>query len=119
MGFVVRVERSRSRVALGTVMLVAGVSHFGAPSFFDRIVPHVLGRPRFFTYASGVAELLCASLLAVPRTRRFGAWGTVVLLILVFPANVQQWVDERSVPTLLRLPAQAPLIAWAYSQTHQ
>jgi uncharacterized membrane protein len=98
-------------------MALAGIAHFAAPTFFDRIVPHSLGRPRPFTYASGVAEMLCASLLAVPRTRRFGAWCTVVLLVLVFPANVQQWVDERSLPTLLRLPLQAPLIAWAYSHT--
>jgi uncharacterized membrane protein len=99
-------------------MVMAGAAHFAVPRFFDRIVPHVLGRPRFFTYASGAAELLCGALLCVPPTRRFGAWCTVVLLILVFPANVQQWVDDRSLPTLLRLPLQAPLVAWAYSQTH-
>jgi uncharacterized membrane protein len=98
-------------------MALAGVAHFVAPRFFDRIVPHVLGRARFFTYTSGAAELVCGSLLARPRTRRLGAWCTLVLLILVFPANIQQWVDERSVPALLRLPLQAPLIAWAYSHT--
>ncbi len=98
-------------------MIGAGISHFVAPRVFDRIVPHALGRPRFWTNASGAAEILCGALVAVPRTRRFGAWCTVVLMILVFPANVQQWVDERSVPTLIRLPLQAPLIAWAHSQT--
>jgi uncharacterized membrane protein len=77
----------------------------------------VLGPPRALTYASGALELLVASLLVGPRTRRFGAWCAVVLLVLVFPANVQQWADERSVITLLRLPLQLPLIAWAYSHT--
>ena len=110
---------SRSRLALAAVMVAAGAAHFAVPSFFDRIVPHVLGRPRFFTYTSGAAEMLCGLLLAVPRTQRFGAWCTVVLLVLVFPANVQQWVDDRSVPSLVRLPMQAPLIAWAYSHTRQ
>jgi uncharacterized membrane protein len=100
-------------------MFSAGVAHFVVPSFFDRIVPRVLGHPRLFTNVSGVGELLCAALLAVPSTRRIGAWCTVVLLILVFPANVQQWIDERSLPTLLRLPLQVPLIAWAYSLTRE
>lgn len=111
--------RPRSRIALAVVMASAGIAHFAAPTFFDRIVPHALGRARFFTYTSGVAEVLCGLLLALPRTRRLGAWCTVVLLLLVFPANIQQWIDERSVPTLLRLPLQAPLIAWAYSHTHE
>lgn len=100
-------------------MLAAGISHFVVPSFFDRIVPSALGRPRAWTYASGTLELVCASLLTLPRTRRFGAWCTVVLLILVFPANIQQWLDARSVPSLLRLPLQLPLVAWAYSHTRQ
>lgn len=100
-------------------MLGAGIAHFAVPSFFDRIVPSVLGRPRGFTYASGAVEFVCGTLLALPRTRRFGAWCTVLLLILVFPANVQQWIAERSLPTLLRLPLQLPLIAWAYSHTHE
>jgi uncharacterized membrane protein len=89
-------------------MALAGVAHFTVPSFFDRIVPRALGRPRLFTYASGVAELLCAALLATPRTRRVGAWGTVAVLVAVFPANIL---------TLMRLPLQVPLIAWAYSHT--
>jgi uncharacterized membrane protein len=100
-------------------MVGAGISHFVVPSFFDRIVPSALGRPRGFTYASGAVELLCGLLLAVPRTRRFGAWCTVLLLILVFPANIQQWLDERSLPTLLRLPLQVPLVFWAHSHTHK
>ena len=95
----------------------AGVAHFAAPSFFDRIVPRVLGHARAYTYASGAAEILCGTLLAQPRTRRAGGWCTVGLLIAVFPANVQQWLDERSAATLLRLPMQLPLLAWAYSHT--
>ena len=48
-----------------------GVLHFAKPEHYDAIVPRALpGSARFYTYASGAAELGIAGLLTVPTTRR-------------------------------------------------
>ena len=106
----------RSRLALAGLLLVTGVLHFAVPSAYDRIVPRALGDARALVYASGVAELACAGLVAAPRTRRAGGWCAAALFVLVFPANVQMALDA-SGPAValawLRLPLQVPLVAWA------
>jgi uncharacterized membrane protein len=110
----------RSAKALAAFLAGAGISHFVVPKFYDEIVPHRLpGPPRFWTQASGVAELACAVAVARSSTRRSGAALAAVLFVVVFPANVQMAVDWRGRPTrdramaLGRLPLQAPLVAWA------
>lgn len=98
----------------------AGALHLVRPEHFDRIVPPALpGAARGYTYASGVAELGIAGLLAVPRTRRIGGAAAVALFVAVFPANVQMAHDwRRARPrkraiALGRLPLQGVLIAQA------
>jgi uncharacterized membrane protein len=72
-------------------------------------------------YASGVAELLCAAGLAVPRTRRVAGWATAALMLAVFPANIQMALDADGHSdvyrwvTYARLPLQVPLVVWAVS----
>ena len=54
---------------------------FVAPKPFDTIIPAELpGSPRFYTYASGVAELATGALLLAPRTRKLGALAAVALV---------------------------------------
>ncbi len=115
-----------SLIALVTVLTGAGIAHFAVPGVFDQIVPRILGRPRLWTYASGAAELVTAALLAVPRTRRVGAWAAVALFVAVFPANIQMAVDSsfrtdpaRATVAWLRLPIQPFLILWAWSHARE
>jgi uncharacterized membrane protein len=95
-------------LALGTFITVAGVMHFANPDFFDAIVPPWLPpSQRFWTYASGVAELIVGPMLLIPRTRRWGAWAAIGLFVAVYPANlymVWDWRDRS---------AGEQLIAWA------
>lgn len=97
----------------------AGIMHFLRPAPFDSIVPPRLGSPRLITYASGVAELGCAGLLAVPATRRVGGACTAALMIAVYPANIYAVRRYRHRPTarniaLARLPLQLPLVLTAW-----
>ena len=113
-------------IALGLFLTVAGIMHCITPSFFDAIVPPWLWpSERFWTYASGVAELVIGPLVLIPRTRRIGALAAIVLLIAVYPANlymVWDWRDrtfgERFVPWA-RLPFQFVFIwvAWMVSRS--
>jgi uncharacterized membrane protein len=112
------------RIRLAGVMIGSGVLHLVAPATYEKIVPRQLGDARRVVYASGVAELACAALLLVPRTRRLGGWATAGLLVAVFPANVQMALDAgtehqaiKKMPTgaframaLARLPMQVPMV---------
>lgn len=98
----------------------AGVLHVVRPAPFDSIVPTALpGSARSYTYASGVAELGVAGLLAIPRTRRLGGLAAVALFVAVFPANIQMAYDGRNARpkrraiAFGRLPLQGVLIAQA------
>jgi uncharacterized membrane protein len=104
-------------------MFGAGVTHFVAPRFYERIVPAWAGNPRFHVVWSGVAEILAGSLLALPPTRRLGAWLTVMILVAVYPANIQMVIDAgrprnaEAVVAWVRLPLQLPMLWAALRQT--
>jgi uncharacterized membrane protein len=105
---------------MGAMLLGVGTLHFVAPKPFDTVIPVELpGTPRFYTYASGVAELSSGALLLVPRTRRLGALAAVVLFIGVLPGNVNMvrlWWDKgwpARIATIARLPLQIPMITQA------
>lgn len=120
-------RRERARRATRTAGLLAvllggaGVTHFLRPRGYDRIVPDALP-PRLTTVVSGVAELGIAAGLLVPATRRASGWAAAALFLAVFPANVKMAQDVLDSPrtgramrlvSVLRLPLQAPLVAWA------
>lgn len=99
---------------------ITGAIHFLRPTVFDAIVPRSLpGSSRSWTWASGLAELVLAGLVASRRTRSIGGVLSAVFLMAVFPANVRtvHVVRRLSAPArvlaLARLPFQIPLIALA------
>ena len=105
---------------LAAILLFPGAMHFLAPKPFDAIVPAELpGRPRSYTYASGVAEISTGTLLLLPRTRRVGGLIAALLFLAVFPANVNMvrlWWDRpwpMRVVALARLPLQIPMVVEA------
>ena len=105
---------------LSLILLVPGVLHFLTPKPFDSIVPNELpGEPRYYTYASGVAEVGLGAAVLVPSRRRRAAGLAAVLFAAVFPANVNMvrlWQDKgpaMKTIALARLPLQIPLIALA------
>ncbi|HKP44127.1 DoxX family protein [Mycobacterium sp.] len=105
---------------LAALLLGSGVAHFVIPKPYDTIVPVELpGSQRFYTYASGVAELASGALLLSARTRRLGALSAVAVFIGVFPANinlVRLWRDKplfMRLGAIARLPLQIPMITSA------
>jgi uncharacterized membrane protein len=105
---------------LAAMLLGVGTLHFVAPKPFDTIIPTELpGNPRFYTYASGVAEVATGAALLVPRTRRLGALAAIVVFVGVFPGNVnmvRQWWPKgwpARLVALARLPLQVPMVTEA------
>ncbi|TDT29803.1 DoxX family protein [Naumannella halotolerans] len=107
------------RVLLIQAFGVSGLIHLLRPQVFEPIVPQPLPR-RETVIISGVAELICATGLALRPTRRIAGWASAGLLVAIFPANVKMAVDAqhshsplRRWGTLARLPLQWTLIRMA------
>ena len=112
--------RTLSWAGLAAPLVGMGVLHGAVPGPFDALVPPwIPGSARFWTYASGVAELAVGVAVAVPATRRLGAGAAAALFVGVFPANLQMAWDWRAKPwpyrvvALARLPLQVPMVRHA------
>jgi len=109
-----------SRWLLAAGFVFAGVMHFVVTAQYERIMPPWLPLHRELVLLSGVCEAAGGIGLLVPRTRRAAGVGLVLLLVAVFPANVQMLLNARAShasPTAqallwARLPLQLALIAW-------
>ena len=110
---------------MGVFFTFAGFMHFASPTFFDDIVPPWLPpSERFWTYVSGVAELVVGPMLLVRRTRRWAGYAALGLLVLVYPANLYMAWDWRDRPAgeqfiaYARLPFQFLFVwlAWQVAQ---
>lgn len=108
-------------LGLGGFITLAGIMHFANPDFFNDIVPPRLPLSEsFWTYASGVVELVVGPMLLWRRSRRSGAAAAIALFIGVYPANVYMawdWRDEpfsKQIVSYGRLPFQFLFIwlAW-------
>lgn len=101
----------------------AGINHFIHPHFYLKIMPPWLPLHKQLVFISGVCEVLFGLMLAFTFSRRFAAWCIILLLIAVFPANIQMMLDyiEENNPrrwlAMVRLPLQFLLICWAYTFT--
>jgi uncharacterized membrane protein len=105
--------------SLAVLLAGSGVLHFALPKPYQAIVPRVLGDPKPWVQVSGVAELVCAAGLAIPRTRRLAGLASAVLFVAVYPANLDMTVrglrssklgPVRKAALLARLPLQVPLV---------
>ena len=110
---------------MSIVYFFAGVNHFLHPLFYLKIMPPWLGSHRTLVFISGACEILFALLLLPTRTRQFAAWCIILLLIAVFPANIQMMINYLNENNsqlwiaILRLPIQIFLVLWAYSFTRK
>lgn len=97
-----------------------GIKHFTNPMWFIKIVPPILPYKLSLVYISGFFEILFGIMLLFPNTRYIAAWGLILLLIAVFPANIYLAMTNgaalNTTPQLAwgRLPFQFLFIAIAY-----
>lgn len=96
---------------------ISGSLHVIRPQSFRATMPRYLPAPRALIIISGVAELLCAVGLWNPRTRSLAGYGSVALLLAVWPANIElarklltRGTTVQKVIAVLRVPLQIPLI---------
>ncbi len=112
-----------SLFAMSTLYIIAGSNHFISPEFYMKIMPPYIPWHTQIVYASGAIEILLGTLLIPLSTRKIAAWGIIVLLIAIFPANINMmlnYLHQKNSElwiTILRLPLQLILIWWAYTFT--
>ena len=108
------------RLVLGLFFIVAGIGHFLKPAAYLQIMPPYIPFPLAMIYLSGACEALFGLALMIPKTSRLAAWGLILLLLAVFPANIHmalhpdQFSDIPKWILFARLPLQGVLILWAY-----
>ena len=101
----------------------AGIKHFTNPYWYMKIMPPYLPLHKELVYISGAFEIILGLMLLLDKTRFVGAWGLILLLIAIFPANIYLAQTNGAVlnisPTLAwgRLPFQAIFILIAYWHT--
>jgi uncharacterized membrane protein len=100
--------------------MAAGANHFLVPKTYLSMMPAYLPAHVELVQISGVAEILGGMGVLFSSTRRFAAWGLILLLVAVFPANLNAalygWPGV-SVPAWVlwcRLPFQVVFIWWVY-----
>lgn len=102
--------------------ILAGINHFRNERFYLKSMPDYLPYHKELVFWSGVAEVVLGIGLLFTQTKSFAAWGIILLLVAVFPANLFMLTSGKfnKIPRwflILRLPLQMFLMAWAYSFT--
>jgi len=105
---------------LAGFFIVAGANHFLHPAPYLAMMPRWLPAHSALIAISGVAEVLGGVGVLFRSSRRFAGWGLLLLIVAVFPANVQValhgWPGYE-VPAWmlwLRLPLQLLALWWVY-----
>jgi uncharacterized membrane protein len=108
---------------MAAIYILAGLNHFRKPQLYLKIIPPYIPFHNQVNYISGFFETILGIGLCIPSVSVFSAWGIIVLLIIVFPANIFMLTNENAglgLPKwmiILRLPIQIILIIWAYFYT--
>ena len=114
---------------MSLLYVIVGVKHFTNTDFFVAIIPPIINWKEEVVRVSGFIEVILGVLLLFNQTRKLAAWGIILLLIAVFPANIYLYFSEFARETLniskhqalCRMPFQIPLIIisyWHSKETH-
>jgi uncharacterized membrane protein len=85
-------------------------------------MPPYIPYHNFMVYLSGALEIVFSLMMLFKKTRFYGCWGIILLLIAVFPANIylynseipQKILSVTKLEALIRLPYQLPLLLFAF-----
>jgi len=112
-----------SQYLIAAAFMATGILHFLKPGTFMSIMPEYIPYHKAMVYISGAAELLGGIGVLFRLTQNWTAWGLILLLVAVFPANIDMTVQAFKHQgghsfyfwaTVLRLPLQFVLMYWIY-----
>ena len=71
----------------------AGLNHFLNPQFYDALVPSLIPFPRVVHQFTGILEIIIP-LLLLTKYRKEAALAMIVLLVLLYGANLYVWINN-------------------------
>jgi uncharacterized membrane protein len=115
---------------MGFFYIIAGTLHFIIPDSYVKMMPSYIPYHLELVYLSGLFEILLGIFILIPKYSKYAAWGIILLLIAVFPANINMAINHiipsfmenlsykmQQIILWIRLPMQGVLILWAYWYT--
>ena len=119
-----KIFKNLSIYLLSLFYIYVGIKHFIDPYWFLYIIPPYLVKIGIeLVYISGFFEILFGVFLLIPKYRKLAAYGIILLLIAVYPANIYLAFNEEPQKLIgissfaaswIRLPIQFILIGLAY-----
>jgi len=123
----VKILRFLGRIALGTGLVYAGISHlsFSRLEFTAQVPVWLPVDPDFVVVSSGVVEILLGlGLLSFGRLVPLAGLAAALFFIAIFPGNINQYVEgidafglDTDQARLMRLFFQPVLVLWALWST--
>jgi len=107
---------------ISILYITIGINHFLKPNFFLEIVPPFIPFKLEVVFISGFFEIILGVSILFKKTRKLASLLIIVLLILVFPANIYLYMSETprislnitKSQALYRMPFQLSLIIISY-----
>jgi uncharacterized membrane protein len=107
---------------IGGIFILAGLLHFIKPGMYISIMPDYIPYHKAMVLISGIAEVLGGIGMMISPFREYAAFGLILLLVAVFPANIDMALKGYKNHGLTlytwillgRLPLQFLLIYWVY-----
>ena len=120
--FMITSKKDISRILISLIFIFIGILHFKMTEKFILIVPPIIPYAKEVIYISGIFEVLGGVGILIPKLKRQAAFGLILLLIIVFPANIYMalynirlgGILNNSILQWLRLPLQVIFIWWVY-----
>jgi uncharacterized membrane protein len=115
--------RSAAQLAVAIMFVQTGIMHLLNPEAFTYMIEGLILYPYLMVYLSGVAEIILGLGVLFPKTRQLSAWLLILMLLAIFPANINVAVNDLPSPGGLpssglyrwsRLVFQPVYIYWVY-----
>ena len=100
--------------ALTVMFVLVGISHFAKPEKIEAMIPPHWPYRHAMNYISGAAEIVLGILLLFTATRTWAAYGLLLLLLAVFPANIYVAADKPTLYNISRLFFQPVYMWWVW-----
>lgn len=100
--------------ALTAMFVLVGISHFAKPEKLMAMIPPNWPYRNAMNYVSGAAEIILGILLLFDATRTLAAYGLLLLLVAVFPANIYVSSVKPDLYNVSRLFFQPVYMAWVW-----
>lgn len=110
------------RYLMAVLFCSMGMLHFIKPGVFIKVMPDYIPYHKAMVLLSGAGEFLGGIGILIPETRMLAVYGLLLLLLVVFPANIDMTLKAYRAYGLtgytwmliLRLPLQFALMYWVY-----